>query len=357
VVNTTGNDPYREVAVYVGGCESLIEYARGDYSTSFFGMAGETYWILVGSYALETSINTVLTVNDCRAPSNLATATSYIEEPDGIRVFYQVSVSGTPPFTYNWTFSDGTNFANAPSFISRFYGPFDPFPEGFSVTVANACGNSGTGGSLPPPCGAICLSLGVPNTRTGTNGSGSNSYSLPSSCGQFATGSSRWFLVSKLTNAAGIAFVSADGSAPDTMLGVFRGGIDPANLFPLTCSVSSNNRPARVEFETRPGSNYWLAVITTNPAALKLTYGYDVKFDTFTLNGPGGAMELRSAPLPSLQYQLVATTNLNANPPNWTVLMTTNFSGVGSASNNVLRFIETNVSNFTGRFYRITLIP
>jgi hypothetical protein len=357
-VNTSGDYINRTIMVYTN-CAAASSVACDFRSVSFPGDAGTTYWILVGAiYETEFRGNVVATV--CEMPHIQSTNSYALLESEGVRVYYSASATGAGSLNYNWSFfdaNDGFMFSANGQTVSRLFGPFDSFPARFNVSVSNGCTNDGTGGTFPPPCGAICLSVGIPSTRTGTNGAGLNSYSLSSSCGTFAPGNSRWFLMSKLTNAAGMAFVSSEGSAADTMLGIFRGGINPATLFPLACSASSNNLPARVEFETRPGSNYWLAVITTNPAALKLTYGYDVKVASFTLDSSNRTVDLRSAPVPSLQYQLLCSTNLSSNPADWSVLLTTNFSTNISASNNVLRFLDTNISTNRQRFYRLSLLP
>ncbi|MEP6663065.1 MAG: hypothetical protein ABJC04_05305 [Verrucomicrobiota bacterium] len=298
------------------------------------------------------SVSNVIVTNPvCVAPFNLAVSTFSETDEGGTRVYYQGSAEGTPPFTYQWTFYFATSstivITSTSPTISRLFGPFDEFPVSFYLLVTNACGSPGVLDGLNPPCGPICLSssVGIASTLTGTSGSGTN-FTLTSSCGQFPS-DSRWFLMSKLTNAAGVAFVTTEANKNGTMLGVFRGGINPATLLSVTCNIASNNQPARVEFETRPNSNYWLAVKTTDPATLKLTYGYQLKIAGITRSN--NTVTVRSDPLPSLQYDLLSSTNLST----WTNIFTTNFTGNISTSNNVLRFLETNILGNPRRFYQI----
>ena len=361
------------VAAYTGtSIETLSLKANGSLqpaisSVSIFATAGTQYQIQIdGAGGQSGQIDFVL--YRCATPA-IENITSYsTQEPDGVRVHYQGTITGVRPLSYNWYFQDDDlaelfsisgQIVDGDGIVTtdRLFGPFDVFPTSFTFSGANECTGGFGGGTLPPTCGAICLSLGSVSTRTGTDGSGPNSNSLPSACATFTSANSRWFFISRLTNAAAIAFVSAEGSAPGTVLGVFRGGIDPAKLTGIACSASSNDEPARVEFETRPVNNYWLAVSTTNFSALRLAYGYDLKFGGMTLNPTNGAIDLRSAPLPSQQFQLLASTNLSSGPSGWQVVLTTNFTGNVSASNNVLHFAETNPRNVPRRFYRLAPFP
>lgn len=292
--------------------------------------------------------------------------TSQIED-GGVRLFFTVYVTNTsPPFKYEWELkTNGTVYItnttfNSSSFsntFSKLFGPFDVLPTDFYIGVTGLNNDfNGTSGGVPPPCGAICLSFGVPSTLSGTTGSGTN-VAFSSSCGNFSAGS-RWFRMGVLTNTVGIATVSTEGSSYNTVLGVYRGSIsNPANLVPVTCSdnINSSNLQSLVSFQTQPNSNYWLVVNSPNAATLKLKYGYDLKFDTITRSNR--AVEIRSSPVPSLQYQVLGATNLSTNPASWTVLLSTNFSTSTSASNNILRFGESNVLSNSRRFYRIRQFP
>src|SRR6185295_6396223 len=107
--------------------------------------------------------------------------------------------------------------------------------------------------------------------------------------------------------------------------------------------------------ETRPGiTNYWLAVNTANPSALKLTFGYEVKFASITSIRSNGTVDVRSAPLPAFQYSysLLTSTNLSTNAAAWSVLGTTNFSSNARVTNNILRYVQTNAPANRARFYR-----
>ena len=282
-------------------------------------------------------------------------------------MYFNAVVSGTPPFDYTWGFSDEDftypSFATTNSFlftnqISRFFGPFDALPQSFYLTMerfknGNRVGFDGAYGS-PPSCGPVCLSVGTLSTRTGTDGSGTN-VPLSSSCGPFPPGC-RWFRMTTLPN-AGMAMVSTEGSTYDTILGVFSGSISsPGSLVPVACNndISSSNKQSLVQFETQPNTSYWLVVNTNNTGTLKLTYGYNLNFGSVALNPVSHALDIRSAPVPSYQYQLLASTNLAS--LNWTIVATTNFTGNTITTNNIFRFSDTNGPNNRQRFYRIRLV-
>ncbi len=327
-------------------------------TNSTFSLASVTannagvYCVVVSGACGSVTNCVTLTVNQNVSFSVLSIENGF--EASGTRINYTANFSGTQLENYNWSFSDGVNISTVSSTISRLYGPFDQIPISLSVTVSGACGPGGSGTlSTPPTCGAICLrsSIGISPTYPGTDGSGTITTNYPTfSCGDFQS-NSRWFFMDKLTNATGMAFISTEGSSSDTAIGVFRGIIDPTKLDYVTCGVSTNNRPARVEFETRPGiSNYWLVVRTTNSGALKLTYGYQVKLTSVKTNN---AIEVISTPVPSYQWRLLATTNFPSTLVTWTPLLTNNFSTNTPASSNVVRFMDTNLPGNPRRFYRL----
>jgi alpha-tubulin suppressor-like RCC1 family protein len=368
-VSTCGSDFPTTVAVYTGACGSLTPVSGAcnkgfgpacpsfpQASVSFQCTAGTPYRILTGGYDGSGGYNLSIRATVCVPVVIQSTNTGFALDPDGIRFFYAASAAGDPPLGYNWTFTNSYSnvFTASGQIGSRLFGPFEALPTGFTLTVTNPCGNPGTGGGASPPCGPICLSVGIASTLTGSSGSGTNYYIYPTACSTFQP-SSRWFFMQKYTNAPGIAFISAQGSAPDTALGVFQGTGNPAQLQLVTCT----NQAARVEFETRTGiTNYWLAVNTTNPGALKLTFGYELKFASIASIRSNGTVDVRSAPLPSLQYSLLTSTNVfSTNGAAWSVVRTTNFSGNTSTTNNVLRYVQTNAPADRGRFYRIRLEP
>src|SRR6266436_5251642 len=88
----------------------------------------------------------------CQAPQIVSTNSSSALDPNGIRVFYSVVVSGTAPTNYSWTFFDATfhtlySTNSASNTVSFVVGPFDPFPASFNLFVSNPCGGSGGSGS------------------------------------------------------------------------------------------------------------------------------------------------------------------------------------------------------------------
>lgn len=300
---------------------------------------------------------------------NIVSVGSYaVPENGGTRIFFTVVVSGTPPFDFKWQFTDEDDtypeiLAKTSAFtntVSRFFGPFDSLPRYFYINAerydlgGERVGFDGAYGG-PPSCGAICLSVGSPSTFSGTVGSGTN-FSFSSSCGSFSPGS-RWFRMSTLDK-AGIASVSTEGSSYDTVLGIYRGSIsDPRNLTLVACNndIGSGSLQSRVQFETQPNTTYWLVVNPPNAAALKLNFGYDLKFASVARSN--NSVVVRSAPVPSLRYILLASTNLSTNAASWIPVLTNNFSSNSSSSNNILQYVDTNAFANLRRYYRMTLAP
>ena len=376
------------IAVWTGSVVSNLTFVANNYASgggtvwynptfTFNAVKGTTYYIAVDG-ALDwvyccpppnfvcsvcgfsgSPPQGTINMSLCVTPRIERTNSYSILEPGGIRVYYEAVVNDeSANCTWEFFDSDGApipSLAATGLIVDHLFGPFEQFPASFQLNVSNGCDGTGTSGSFPQ-CGAICLTLGSVATRAGTDGSGLNSYSLSNACAMFTSANSRWFSITRLTNAAAVAYVSAEGSAGDTKIGVFRGGIVLSNLFPLACDTNANGHTAYVEFETRPKSNYWLAVITTNPSALRLTYGYSTRLSGASMVLSNGAVELRSDPLPSLRFRLEAATNLDANAV-WFPLVTNNYSGNASASSNIVRYMDAGAVSHRQRFYRLVWLP
>lgn len=332
-------------------------------SLRFNATNGINYRILVGG-ANQAAGNLVISATPCTAPA-ITGVTNFAQlETGGVRVSYQAGFTGNVPHGWRWSFSDGAVFSTTSNSLTRLFGPFHPFPASLTLTATNFCGTNAITTNLAGPCGAICLAsaVGTNQVHTSTAGSGTKTGTQSSTCGNFTPGSTLWFRLSTLTNAAGIAVISSAGSGFDTRLGVFRGTsiTDQSALAEVTCNDNFNGTlQSQVEFETRAGTNYWLAVNDGAGAPLVLTYSYPVSFASVVLTNVGvnRALDLRTLPLPSYQYRLRGGTNLTVPLSSWSNLITTNFSNSISASTNILRYRDTNLPLLQQRYYRIERVP
>ena len=363
IVSTCGSDFDTALQIYTGTCPTPTAYIgtctnnNGPVcsgltaSLIFNGTSGVPYRILVGG-ATQAAGNLKISATLCQAPVFSGRTNFTVFESNGVRVFYQAGFTGSTPYGYRWSFSDGTVTNSTTNVISRFFGPFIPHPASVTVSATNLCGTSSFVFALTPPCEPLCLASAVGTNRThlGTDGSGTNGTTYNPSCGAFPSLGTRWFRLSTLTNAAGLAVISAESTPYDTRLAVYRGPFSPSNTLTLVTCLQS-----RVEFETRAGTNYWLAVNATNGGPLVLTYGYPLRFDSLVLTNVGAnrALDIRTQPLPSFQYRLRGSNNFVQHPSNWSVLITTNFSNSVSVNTNILRYRDTNVPLLNQRFYRI----
>lgn len=372
LLSTCDSDFDTALQVYSGTCAALVPVAGSctnnngplcagtRASLRFNAVQNTTYRILVGG-ANQAAGNLVISATPCAAPVFSALTTSVTLESNGVRVLYQAAFSNNAPHTYRWAFSDGVTNLTTSNSLSRLFGPFHPHPASVTVSATNFCGSNSSTINLPPPCEPICLASALDTNRThlGTIGSGTNGVSYNNSGGIFPAVGTRWFRLWPLTNGAGVAFISSAGSAPDTRLAVYRTNSFASNALAFETNRSVGGAPSRVEFETRAGTNYWLAVHTTNGGALQLTYGYQVRFASVALTNVNGnrALDLLSMPLPSRQYRLRGGTNLAVPLSSWSNLLTTNFSNSISVNTNILRFRDTNVPVLNQRFYQIERVP
>jgi len=281
---------------------------------------------------------------------------------NGVLISYSVSTTGTLPCNFQWTFFDRTNVlfvtnftsSTATTMISRVFGPFDSFPNSNSVHVSNGCGGGDQAGSLAPPCGPICLSIGTPSTLSGTNGSGSGPI-LASSCTTFGT-NTKWLRMVSTNTVPGTAIISTEGSGYDTILGVYTGSITtPSNLVSVVCNdnIGVGNNQSRLQFITQPLTNYWLAVSGTNNGALQVKYWCFQSFEKAVEWNFDNTNSSVSSPSPSLGSGSVATaggttalytngiSSTDTNTPN-TAWNTTNYLAQGLG--NKTRGIQVNVS-------------
>ncbi len=292
--NTCGSDFDTALAVYTGNCGSLTPVigacnddngpscTSSNASVSFSASAGITYRVLAGGFnGANGNLSMIATLVVCPFPVIQNTNTFFSFEPGGVRVFYVASVTGPSPLIYQWTFFDSSSntlFSINPgsSIVSRLFGPFDIIPTSYNLTVRNNCGSSSASDSPVPPCGPICLSTETNGTLIGTSGGGAGPTNLTNSCGFLLGTNARWFNIT-VPNVAGFVNISTEGSDYDTMIAVFRGTKpDQNSLRAVACNddISLTNRQSRLIFGVLPGTNYWLAVNTTNGGTLKLTYGY-----------------------------------------------------------------------------------
>jgi len=368
ILSTCGSGFDTALQVYTGTCGSVLTAVAntcannngpvcpGDKASLVFNAAANVTYLILAGGATQAAGGLVISATLCQAPgfSNLTSFAT--NEVNGVRVTYQAAFTNNTPHSYRWSFSDGVVTNSSASVISRLYGPFTPYPASVTVSATNLCGSSSFVFPLAPPCAPLCLAfvVGTSLTHTDALGSGTNGTSYGVA---FPSSGTRWFRLTTLTNAAGFAVIDSAGTPYDTRLAVYRGPFSPSNAL---VNIASNDNfggalQSRVEFETRPGTNYWLAVNATNGGPLILNYGYPLRFESLVLTnvGPNRALDIRTQPLPSFQYRLRGSNNLAQHPSNWTVLVTTNFSSSVSANTNILRYRDTNVPLLNQRFYRI----
>jgi uncharacterized membrane protein len=224
------------------------------------------------------------------------------------------------------------------------------YDRGSVISIFNLCPRGlDLGCVLPPP--PITLTRGLPGSKLAGSGSTLGPV-VAGSCWTFCC-LSYWTQMSARED--GYASISTEGSADDTVLGVFAGPISsPNNLISIACNddITSDNKQSRVQFFARSNLTYFVVVEgVLNVERFKITYGFDPKISSVVIR-PDGSIELRSSIGPALAYALESCTSLSS-PINWTRLFTTNLL----YTQGYMNFVDTNALNLGQRFYRIVPGP
>jgi len=351
ITSTNALQPPNPSSVLVSnGCGGVVVTYFGDV-TVVNGCSNIIYRAYQAVDNCHTTAACVQMITVRNAPQILGFFISQNVVPDGVQVVYCANVVGNG-LTYNWSVEVGeplSSFQSGNCFFVT-YSATDTNANTVNLNVINACGGVSVGSPPTTTCG-ICLSRGVPNLLSGTDGSGAGPTLTVSNCGTLGP-NAKWFKL-VATNGTGLVTLSTEGSgSSNTILAVYIGPITSASaLTNVACSggISASNGQSRVTFTAQQGSVYWIVVDPgTNAAGLRLASGFEPILTNYTYK-PDRTFELNSTIAPAIPYRILATTNAALNLTNWSTLLTTNLN----SSFPYLYYRDTNATNFPSRFYRI----
>lgn len=341
-VNVPPVDP-NSVSVF-GGCGSVTRSFVGESQT----VSGcetrirRTYQVVDSCQQTNTCSHTITVLSE---PEIFGFTITQTTEPDGIHVLFCANVSGAD-FPFEWSLDNGETVFLFSNCFEAVFSPTNDETHSVSLIVRNACGFKGSASPPVVPCG-MCLSRGTPSLLTGNTGSGGGPTWDTGDCGTLSA-NSQWYKM--VASDTGLVTVSTEGSSNNTMLAVYSW--PAAQLIACNEDVSLSSRQSRVTFPVEQGAAYKIAVDPRSDfPSLRVAAGFEPQLETFRLR-PDGAFELQSSRAPAIPYRLQVSSQFAPNAI-WSTILTTNLT----QGFPYLYFLDTNVSQFPQRFYRIAPGP